>query len=158
MTGTTAQCLVFACGNTLRGDDGIGPFLAAWAEEHFAHDPRIAVFNRQQWTAELAEDLSTARLALFLDCSAESAPGQLMLFPVAPAEIPPRTFTHHMTAPELLYLARDFFGSLPRAARMLTIGAGSMELGEHFSAEVTAAIPEARRMIEEALQQVLVEA
>ncbi len=35
MNQTPIQCLILACGNTLREDDGVGPFLAQWAEEHW---------------------------------------------------------------------------------------------------------------------------
>ena len=36
MNPTPARCLILACGNTLRSDDGVGPWLAEWAEETFA--------------------------------------------------------------------------------------------------------------------------
>ena len=149
MTQLTARCLILACGNTLRSDDGIGPFLASWAEERFASDPSIRVLSRMQWTPELAEDLARTETVLFLDCSTHSAPGQVLLFPVEPAPNEPRLFTHHLGAPELLALARDLYGSLPRAAQILTVGGASFELGEQFSDPVKACLPEAFRLIED---------
>jgi hypothetical protein len=55
----------------------------------------------------------------------------------------------------LLALARDLYNSLPRNAVLLTIGAGSTELGEVFSAAVTGALPDACRLIEETISEQL---
>ena len=55
MTYATNRCLILACGNTLRGDDGVGPWLAEWAENQFRTESQICVIARQQWTPELAE-------------------------------------------------------------------------------------------------------
>jgi hydrogenase maturation protease len=152
-----ARCLVLACGNTLRSDDGVGPFLACWAEERFASDPRVSVISRIQWTPELAQDLSQVDTALFLDCSAESAPGQVLLFPVVPTAQKPQFGTHHVGAPELLALARDLFCSLPRQAQILTIGGDSFEVGEQFSPAIERALPEAKRLLENAISAALQE-
>ncbi len=54
----TARCLILACGNTLRSDDGVGPTLAAWAEERFREQPNVRVISRQQWTPDLAAETS----------------------------------------------------------------------------------------------------
>ena len=60
-----------------------------------------------------------------------------------------------MDAAQLLALARDFYDSLPLHAQQLTIGAASFELTEEFSPAVTASLPEACRMIEEAVLRLL---
>jgi hypothetical protein len=49
----------------------------------------------------------------------------------------------------LLALGRELYNSLPHEALQLTIGAGSTALGEKFSNAVTAAIPNACKLIEE---------
>ena len=147
---TLTRCLILACGNTLRSDDGVGPHLAAWAEEHFREDTSIRVISRQQWTPDLAEDLAHVESALFIDCSINAPPGSVLLRSVAPAvqsaSAPP---THHLGARELLALSLELYGSAPGSAQLLTIGATILELGETFSPEVTAAIPEACRRIDE---------
>ena len=56
----TARCLILACGNTLRSDDGVGPKLAAWAEERFRQESEVRVISRQQFTPELAELIAAA--------------------------------------------------------------------------------------------------
>jgi hydrogenase maturation protease len=149
MSLSTARCLLLACGNTLREDDGIGPWLAQWAEERFVGQTDVHVISRQQWTPELAEEIAHTESVLFVDCSIESAPGSVRTIQVEPASPSEGLATHHVGAPQLLELARELYNSLPRNALLLTVGAGSIELGEEFSAAVTAALPEACRQIEE---------
>src|ERR1700690_2062792 len=62
-----ANCLVLACGNTLRSDDGIGLRLAEWAAERFRDDGHVRVVARQQWTPDLAKDIAGADSVLFVD-------------------------------------------------------------------------------------------
>ena len=151
MKSTKARCQLLACGNTLRGDDGIGPWLCAWAEERFSGDSRVEAIGRQQWTPELALDIAEAETVVFIDCSAASAPGSVSVQEVRPAAATQALGTHHVGAPELLNLARELYSSLPRAALLVTVGAGSMDLGEEFSHAVKAAIPEACRLLEKAV-------
>lgn len=156
MTQTSPyRCLVLACGNTLRGDDGVGPWLADWAHHHFSHQAGFSVIARQQWTPELAEDIARAEAVLFIDCSLDSAPGSLGFSRAEPNPQTPGLATHHLSAPELLALARDLYSSLPREALLLTVGAGSIELGEEFSLAVKAALPEACCRIEEIIRRQL---
>jgi hydrogenase maturation protease len=149
------RCLILACGNTLRSDDGVGLWLADWAEQRFASQPEIRIISRQQWTPELAEEIARAESVLFIDCSIDSAPGSVALTPVEPAVGAPGLATHHQGAPELLALARELYNSLPCSAFLLTVGAGSTELGEKLSEEVTAALPGACRLIEETVLRML---
>src|SRR5580700_7138020 len=137
----TTPCLILACGNTLRSDDGVAPRLAEWAEERFRTEPGVQVLSRQQWTPELAEDIARAQSVVFIDCSAASAPGSIDLIQVEPAAASPRFSTHHLGASELLALAREFYGSCPLEPVLLTVGGGSTQLGEEFSDAVSVALP-----------------
>jgi hydrogenase maturation protease len=158
MTVTKARCLILACGNTLRGDDGIGPWLASWAEERFGDEAGVRVLASQQWTLELVDEVARAESVLFIDCSADSEPGAITVFPVEPSADTQGLATHHLGAAELMAVARDLYGSLPRAALLLTVGAGSLELGEEFSAAVKAALPAACAKVEETVALLLAEA
>ena len=140
MALTMPRCLILACGNTLRSDDGIGPWLAEWAEDRFRSEAGLRVLARQQWTPELAEEIAHSESVLFIDCSAESAPGLVAIIEIQPSAPTPGLATHHLGAPELLTLARELYDSLPRNALLLTVGAGSIELGEEFSEPVLDAI------------------
>ncbi|HEX4758218.1 MAG TPA: hydrogenase maturation protease [Terracidiphilus sp.] len=157
MKSNKTRCLILACGNTLRGDDGIGPWLAQWAEERFDDEPGVRVLSRQQWTLELAEEISTAETVLFVDCSATDGPGSVSIVAVQPAAVGSLA-THHQGAPELLGLAGKLYASLPRTALLMTVGAGSIELSEEFSQPVLDAIPLACTKLEEAVMQLLARA
>ena len=155
MTQTKPLCLILACGNTLRGDDGIGPWLADWAEEKFRENPTIRILSRQQWTPDLAEEIADSESVLFIDCSTESAPGSVRLIEVEPSAPAQGLATHHLGAPELLALARELYDSQPRNALLLTVGASSTELGETLSTAVTAALPNACTLLEETVTRLL---
>ena len=141
------RCLILACGNTLRSDDGVGPWLCDWAVDHFASNPEVKTIYRQQWTPDLAEDIASAETALFIDCSVASSPGEIHLTEVKPAAPSQGLATHHTGAPELLALAQELYNSTPRTSLLLTIGAGSTELGESFSPAVIAVLPQAQELI-----------
>jgi hydrogenase maturation protease len=157
MNSTKARCLLLACGNTLRGDDGIGPWLAEWAEKRFADERRLKVISRQQWTPELAADIAEAEFVLFIDCSTASEAGFINVMEVMPAQRTEGIGTHHVGAPELLGIAQELYGSLPRQALLLTIGAGSTELSEEFSQPVLDAIPLACAQLEQTLTAMFAE-
>lgn len=153
MTHTSrTRCLVLACGNTLRTDDGVGPRLAEWAAERFQADPGIRVIARQQWTPDLAEDIAFADSVLFVDSSVEAAPGRVDFTPVAPAENATEPSSHHLDPSELLSLAHTLYSSRPTHAMFLSVGAGSTELGENLSKAVEAALPRARGILEKAVR------
>jgi hydrogenase maturation protease len=155
MSSPPVRCLILACGNTLRGDDGVGPWLAEWAEEQFKTEPSVRVVSRQQWTPDLAEDVAKAESAVFIDCAVDSAPGTVRVARVRPAYTGAGPATHHVGAHELLALSEELYSSLPRNALLLTVGAGSTEMGEEFSATVHDALPQACTMLESTVRSLL---
>ncbi|SPE23654.1 Ni,Fe-hydrogenase maturation factor (hox operon) [Candidatus Sulfotelmatomonas gaucii] len=148
---TIARCLVLACGNTLRSDDGVGPKLAEWAAERFQKNEDVRVVARQQWTPDLAKDIADADSVLFVDSSLNSIPGRVSLAAVASNRGNGDAATHHLEAHELLGLTRSIYGSIADHAMLLTVGVGSTELGETFSEPVEAALPRARGVLEKAV-------
>jgi hydrogenase maturation protease len=155
MTSEKIRFLILACGNTLCNDDGFGPWLAQWAEDRFQDNAEVQIISRHQWTPELAEEVAQAQSVLFIDCSVESVPGVVRLRPVEPAPDMQSIGTHQVDAAELLAMALYYYNSLPARALQLTVGAGSTELGEEFSPAVTAALPEACRLLEETVTRYL---
>lgn len=147
-----ARCLILACGNTLREDDGVGPWLAAWAQQRFSGDARVCVLASHQWTPELAQDLSEAQTALFIDCATNQTPGEVRVAPIHAAETDAAGIgTHHLGAPQLLALCAELYGIVPRSSLLLTVGAGSLELREGFSDVVQNALPPACAQLEKAV-------
>jgi hydrogenase maturation protease len=151
----TARCLILACGNTLREDDGVGPFLAQWAEERWRDDLRVRVLCDHQWTPEMVEEVAQAESVVFVDCATDSAPGLVRATPVEPAEDNTKLSTHHLDAGQLLGLSQQLYGTTPRNSLLLTVGAGSLELREGFSTSVQAALPEACKALETCVKRFL---
>lgn len=125
----------------------MGPWLAAWAEGRFRREAGLRVLSRHQWTPELAADIATVDAVLFLDCAANGTPGEVRIVTVDPGGESPALATHQQDASQLLQLSLDLYGSAPRSAKLITVGAGSTELREGFSDAVTRALPEACRLI-----------
>ena len=155
MSQTSIRCLILACGNTLREDDGVGPFLAEWAEEHWRGDSRVRVLSDHQWTPEMAEEVAHAESVIFVDCATDSPPGVVRTMIVEPAGADSKIGTHHLDAGQLLALSQQFYGVLPRSSLLITVGAASLELREGFSDVVQAALPEASRILQESVQRLL---
>jgi hydrogenase maturation protease len=155
MSAVRTRCLILACGNTLRSDDGVGPRLAEWAAEWFRNEPEVRVVSRLQWTPELAEDIARAESVLFIDCSQDSAPGLIHMAPVEPGAKDPVLATHRLGAAELLALSRELYAYLPRNAFLLTIGAGSTELSEELTAPVKASLPRACDLLKKTVLNLL---
>jgi hydrogenase maturation protease len=139
----------------LRGDDGVGPWLAAWAEQRFEAEARVRVLTRQQWTPDIAGDIAESDAVIFIDCSVDSAPGEIRIRRVEPAQAGPGLATHHCGAPELLALALELYDSLPHEAQLFTIGADQVELTEALSKAVIAALPEACTELDKTVTRLL---
>jgi len=140
--------LLLACGNTLRGDDGLGLWLAAKAQQEIADD-QLAVVSTRQFTPEMAEPISTADTVIFLDCSATLVAGRISLRRVFATTRPARIMTHHMTPESLLWMSHQLYGRVPRIAYLITVGGESFKMEECLSDAVRGAAPTVLRMIEE---------
>ena len=139
----TEAALVIGYGNTLRGDDGAGPRVA----QLLATTDDAAVLVRHQLVPELADDLKDRAVVVFVDAATTLAAGAVAarrLAASAAAEAP--GLTHHCTPEALVLLAERLYGAKPRAF-LVTIGAGSFDLGEELSPPVAAALPEAVAVI-----------
>lgn len=148
-------CLILACGNTLREDDGVGPWLGQWAEERFGSEVGVRVISRHQWTPELAEEIAHAEFVIFVDCATDIDPGAVRIRPVEKHHGAAGLSTHHVGAAQLLWLSKELYGWVPRTSLLLTIGAGSLELREGFSDAVKAALPDACKVLEEEVLRLL---
>jgi hydrogenase maturation protease len=150
-TYNRSECLIMGCGNTLREDDGVGPWMADWAQEHFRNMPGVKVVNRDHWMAELALDVAEADTAIFVDCSTELRPGQVEIVLIQAVDGRYILDSRRLGAAELLLLAEQLWGATPRTSVLLAIGAGSLDYREGLSDAVTRALPEACRRLEQAV-------
>jgi hydrogenase maturation protease len=143
--------LVLCCGNTLRGDDGVGWHIAAQLEL----TPLLAeaeIIVTQQLLPEHAELLSESDLAVIIDCSALTGAGQVSSMPIEPADHLPRILTHHLDPASLVRLALDLYRTIPARTTLVTIGGASFALSEEMSAAVRTAIPAATQAVLRALR------
>jgi hydrogenase maturation protease len=144
------RTLLFACGNTLRGDDGVGWRIGCTLERQ-PPCPGLTVVVTQQLLPEHAEAISAAETVIFVDCSAVHASGTVSTISVQPAESLPRILTHHLDPASLLRLALDLYSRAPSHAVAVTIGGESFELTDHLSRTVKSAVPKALEAVRAAL-------
>lgn len=135
----TGKALIVGYGNPLRGDDGIGQAAA----RALAQTPAVCgaeVIECHQLLPELAESLAGVALAVFIDAAAGIPPGSIVVAPVQATAAPTAGLVHHVDPGTLLLLSTKLYGRAPRAF-LVTVGAGSLALGEGFSEDVAAALP-----------------
>ena len=133
------KALVIGVGNSLRRDDGAGPYIA----ERLPGSPNLSVISCQQLTPELAEPVSQADRVIFVDADARLAPGEVVRQAVQ-AQRSARI--HELDPGALLEWARTLYGRTPEAT-LVAIGAESFDVGEGLSPAVERAAQEALRAI-----------
>jgi hydrogenase maturation protease len=115
------RVLLIGYGNTLRGDDALGPM----AVEHLRPLlPNAECLSCQQLAPELAERLADCELALFVDAACDGEPGEVRIERLTPkAGDAASSLTHHVNAAALLELAQTLYGRAPQAALLTGTGA-----------------------------------
>jgi hydrogenase maturation protease len=147
------RALILACGNPLRGDDGIAPLLARSLRAEFC-DPQTETRSVQQWTPELAQPISASEIVLFLDASITLQPGEVRLRRLEPAREFPLSVTHSISPESLLALAVQLYSRAPEQAFLLTIGGASFDHADQLSEPVRSAVPRAMDQIKAVLSGV----
>jgi hydrogenase maturation protease len=132
--------LILGYGNTLRGDDALGIHAAHALHDFYCTDGGIRVLATSQLTLDLAEDISQARMILFIDAAAAGLPGEIHSEEILPATEKIR-FTHHWTPRTLLMLSKQLYGTAPSAVS-LTMAVASTEVGVGLSQEAEHRLPE----------------
>jgi hydrogenase maturation protease len=130
--GQTARPLIVGYGNTLRGDDAVGPQLAAMLGG-------IAV---QQLVPELAERIAAEDRVIFIDARTDLAPGDVQVMPVESDS----ASTHWCSPGWLLHLAQEVYGKSPEAI-LIGIGAESFDIGAPLSAAAHSGLEKALAQI-----------
>jgi len=124
-----APVLVLAVGNPSRGDDALGPELAARIEA--AQLPGVEVISEFQLQVENALDLDGRELVIFVDAGM-GTPEPFEWRPVQPA--PEFLHTSHAISPEaVLATYQRVRNAPPPPARVLCIRGESFELGESLT-------------------------
>jgi hydrogenase maturation protease len=132
-----ACSLVLGYGNTLCGDDGVGPAVAeAIAALRL---PGVTTHTCHQLTPELAETVSEYEHIFFVDASVKLNAGEVRWQEVSPADSSPSALGHHLSPPALLAWRKSLFGRAP-SATIIAIGARDLEPGPSLSPPVRAAV------------------
>ena len=147
------HALLLACGNPLRGDDGIAVLLARYFRAALC-EPQTKIQSSQQWTPDLAQQISQSDIVLFLDASATLPPGKVQFKKLEPAREFSSSMTHSISPEALLALAAQLYSRRPERAFLLTIGGESFDHADRLSEPVRSAIPVAMDLIKAALSGV----
>lgn len=143
----TATLLVIGYGNTLRGDDGVGPHVAEAVGA--LHLPGVRTMICQQLSPEHAEPISSADQVVFVDAAVD-APREVQLRELEPGETT-QLMAHAADPRTMLALARDVFGHAPKAW-WLTIPAEKMEFSEDLTPIAQSGCAEAVKKIQSLLR------
>ena len=133
--------LVIGVGNPDRGDDGVGPAVAARA----GSDARLAgvvVRTAMQLTPELATDVAAASVVVIVDARAGATAGEVSWEPVehrSPGAGAAAPFSHHLTPAALCHLAGVAYGRVP-PAYVVGVGASHFDAGAPLSGPALAAV------------------
>lgn len=132
MSTQKSTCII-GIGNILRGDDGVGKYVADQIENN--HLPGITVITTLQLDMGLAEDLSKFDIVLFIDASLNES--TFSFLPLMPDNHPPQSFSHQVNASVIVSLTHKLF--LPNTQfYMCAIGANNFEMGNGISAATKA--------------------
>ncbi|MGO4879722.1 MAG: hydrogenase maturation protease [Bryobacteraceae bacterium] len=127
--------LVIGYGNTLRGDDGAGFYVA----ERLG----AGAIACQQLTPELAEPIARTERVIFVDAHAGVPAGRITVQQLKPHE---SAAMHRFDPETLLAWSQQLYGRAPEAI-LIGIGGESFELGQGLSPAARQAMREAVRAI-----------
>ncbi len=147
----TPRILIIAYGNPLCSDDGIAWHAADLLRERFSPD-KAEIICVHQLIPELAESVSQAQGAIFLDAGQIGVPGEICQARVAQGtEV--LFGTHMLTPAQLMTLSHVLYGNSPNAYEVSVTGE-SFAHGEQLSRKVKSALPQLIEVIDRIAQQI----
>ncbi len=142
--------LIIGYGNSLRSDDRFGLEVCKALQSCTVVAELLEIIVTHQLTAELSASVTKATGVIFVDASANLAPGQLQVAPLnrlsdkANISIPTDNspFSHYCTPQRLLEEAQELYGYAPKGW-LCTVGGMNFEFGEQLSSPVKEMLPQA---------------
>ena len=129
--------LVIGYGNSLRGDDGLGPHVASLLSQQV--DPAaVHILTPQQLTPDLAERVAASRMTILIDARVGNVAGRIHHSLVSIPDRAAPTFQHHITPESLAGVTHALYRVSP-LMHLFTAEAGSFEIREGLSPELLAA-------------------
>ena len=135
--------LVIGYGNTLRGDDGVGPRVAEAVDAR--HLPGVRTLVCQQLSPEHAAPIALAGTVIFVDAAVD-APKEVQFRYLEPDDTS-QLMAHAADPRTMLALSRDVFGHVPHAL-WLTIPAEKMDFSEQLTSTAQHGCAEAVKKIQ----------
>jgi hydrogenase maturation protease len=135
-----SRFLIIGYGNPLRRDDGFGWRVAQQLESQYAN-PNVEIITCHQLMPELAEPLSRARYAIFVDASAGKARCELSYKKVEADGAAGAIFSHHVSIPALLANAELLYSAQPIETYLASVSGCDFECGESLSEAVARLVP-----------------
>ena len=131
--------IVIGVGNTLRRDDGLGPFIVT----SLPPIEGVLTLAVHQLTADLIEQVSQAKRVLFIDASTESVPIRVEHIAGRNA-----SFGHVFGPAALLNLVEGIHGTAPEGW-LLPVPGYDFDFGERLSPRAEAIVPRAKAVVME---------
>lgn len=138
-----AGILIFGYGNTLRGDDGLGPEAVSHLKERLASDQRGIQFRiAHQLLPEDTGIISEVDHVIFIDAREGESPGEIQSERLYPSEEGLEgTSFHTITPATLLTMAEECFGSAP-TGHLFTITGKDFGYQEGLSRVIEDSLPQ----------------
>ncbi len=144
-----ALILVISCGNPLRRDDGLGGEVLARLARRI--NPRVVrLRDTHQLTPELAEEMSHARLVVFVDAAQDLEPGEVRVACVRPFPGSASSMTHQLSPEGLLAACTEWYTARPDVF-VCSMGGAQWGAGQSLSMSAQQAVPELLRRIEQVI-------
>ena len=153
----TARILVAGIGNIFLGDDGFGPEVMRHVPQQLA-SPRVQLVDYGIRGMHLAYDLLDGCEALVLVDAIPSrgAPGTLHVFEADHERLTATAgLDAHAMDPGAVFASLNALGGTPPYTVVIGCEAANVDEGIGLSAEVTAAVPEAVRALEDVIARLL---
>ena len=157
-----AKLKLIGLGQRLRGDDGLGlAVVEAWQAANPKQSTIVEVSCFESPGLTLLEELKSCPAVLIVDAIRSAGrPGQIYrldqndLASFGPAA----ASAHGIGVAETISLGRSLYpGQMPPQIQFIGIEAGSVQVGQPLSQAAKSAIPQAVRVVESALEELLAE-
>jgi hydrogenase maturation protease len=141
--------LIIGYGNTLRSDDGLGPYVIDELRKSLdLEQGQVRLLDLPQLDPVLLPEFMNVDILIFIDVRYDESDKPILLKQVAPSpeSISPAHTTHHLKVPELLRLAKDWYDAAPECYMVLMKGY-DFTIGEQLSTKGLKAAEQARKLI-----------
>ncbi len=148
------ECLVIGYGNTLRSDDGLGPYVVKSLTEKLENTGKnVRILSLHQLDISLSSTVSKSHIVIFVDARADDTSELVTVEKIKPAAIPltPDSISHTINIPTLLRASIDLFGAAPQCYIVMPKGY-DFSFGERISEKAIKSASLARKKIVKILQ------